>query len=247
MLSFRFRMHARRPQHKHAWAGKSPGSGRPRPQLERLEARTVLSTLPTSTGASLLTMLASYRPVDEVGNNAANPTLGTAGTDLLRLSPVAYADGVSAASLPNNPGARVLSDLLNSQADPDNPGEDLNTLDGKSLSDFGYVFGQFIDHDLDLTPTNPGQTLQILADPNDPSQMGNQTFQRSVTDPATGTGTSNPLSSSTPSRRTWTSRTSTARPGRWPTPCARTPAGSSRPAPGTCCRTTTSPTSRRTS
>src|SRR5262249_52758026 len=43
-----------------------------------------------------------------------------------------------------------------------------------------------------LTPTNPNNTLQILADPNDPSQMGNQTFDRSVTDPATATSTSNP-------------------------------------------------------
>ncbi len=62
----------------------------------------------------------------------------------------------------------------------------------QSLSDFGYAFGQFIDHDLDLTPTDPTQTLQILADPNDPSQMGNQTFDRSVFDPTTGTSTSNP-------------------------------------------------------
>jgi hypothetical protein len=137
-------------------------------------------------------VLASYRPIDEVGNNVANPNEGTAGTDLLRLSPVAYADGVSAPSLPNNPSARVLSDILNNQADPNNPGQDLNTVDQRSLSDFGYAFGQFIDHDLDLTPTNPNQTLQILADPNDPSRMGNQTFARSVTDPATGTGTSNP-------------------------------------------------------
>src|SRR4051812_15901024 len=30
------------------------------------------------------------RPIDEIGNNSANPTLGVAGTDLLRLSPSAY-------------------------------------------------------------------------------------------------------------------------------------------------------------
>jgi hypothetical protein len=135
---------------------------------------------------------AGYRPVDETGNNVANPAWGTAGTDLLRVSPAAYADGVSAPSLPNNPGARALSDLLNNQADPNNPGQDLNTVDQQSLSDFGYAFGQFIDHDLDLTPTDPNNTLQILADPNDPSRMGNQTFARSVTDPATGTGAGNP-------------------------------------------------------
>jgi peroxidase len=133
-----------------------------------------------------------YRPINEVGNNVADATLGTAGTDLLRVSPAAYADGVSAPSLAKNPSARVISDILNNQADPANPSQDLNTVDAKSLSDFGYAFGQFIDHDLDLTPTDPSQTLQILADPNDPSQMGNQTFDRSVYNPSTGTSPSNP-------------------------------------------------------
>jgi hypothetical protein len=146
------------------------------------------STQGTASGGSA----GGYRPIDGTGNNVANPTWGTAGTDLLRLSPVAYADGVSAPSLPNNPSARVVSDILNNQADPNNPGQDLNTVNQQGLSDFGYSFGQFIDHDLDLTPTNPSELLQILADPNDPGQMGNQTFQRSAFDPATGTGTGNP-------------------------------------------------------
>jgi hypothetical protein len=135
---------------------------------------------------------AAYRPIDEAGNNVANPTLGTACTDLLRVSPAAYADGISAPSLASDPSARVISDILNNQANPADPSQDLNTLDANSLSDFGYAFGQFIDHDLDLTPTNPEETLQILADPNDPSQMGNQTFERSVYDPSAGTSTTNP-------------------------------------------------------
>jgi hypothetical protein len=151
----------------------------PQLQVEALETRC----LPSTTG---------YRSIDEVGNNVANPTLGTANTDLLRLSPAAYADGVSTPSLANDPSARVVSDILNNQADPANPASDLATIDQNSLSDFGYVWGQFIDHDLDLTPTNPAELLQILADPNDPSQMGNQTFARSVYDPTTGTSTSNP-------------------------------------------------------
>jgi hypothetical protein len=150
----------------------------PRPQVELLESRCLLD--------------AGYRPITEVGNNVANPTEGTAGTDLLRLSPAAYADGISAPSLAGDPGARVVSDILNNQADPNNPSQDINTVDQNSLSDFGYVWGQFIDHDMDLTPTNPADLLTILADPNDPSQMGNQTFQRSAYDPTTGTSTSNP-------------------------------------------------------
>jgi hypothetical protein len=49
--------------------------------LEALETRALLSTL--------------FAPIDGTGNNVANPTWGSAGTDLLRLSPVAYADGIS--------------------------------------------------------------------------------------------------------------------------------------------------------
>jgi peroxidase len=133
--------------------------------------------------------------IDGTGNNLASPLQGSAGTDLLRVSPVAYADGISSPSLPNNQSARVISDELNNQAYPANPSEDISTVDGNSLSDFGYAFGQFMDHDMDLTPTDstdPNDILTILADPNDPSQMGDQTFYRSVIDPATGAGTGKP-------------------------------------------------------
>jgi hypothetical protein len=178
-----------------AWLHVFGPSDRRRPvatrfTLEKLEDRTVPSVTSAAGGVST-TSATSYRPLDEVGNNVADPTFGTVGTDLLRMSPAAYADGISSPSLPQNPSARVISDILNNQADPSVPSQDLNTVDLQSLSDFGYAFGQFIDHDLDLTPTNPNNTLQILADPNDPSKMGNQTFDRSVTDPSTGTGTNN--------------------------------------------------------
>jgi hypothetical protein len=148
-----------------------------RPSVERLEDRTVP---------------ASFRPISEIGNNTANPNWGAAGTDLLRLSPVAYADGVSAPSLPNNPGARVVSDIVSNQADPANPSADIQTVNQANLSDFGYAWGQFIDHDMDLTPTGSGEFFNIAADPNDPSKMATQTFERSSFDPATGTSTSNP-------------------------------------------------------
>jgi peroxidase len=150
-----------------------------RPAIEKLEDRCT----PTATG---------YRPIDEVGNNIADSTLGTAGTDLLRLSPADYADGISSPSLPNNPGARTVSDILSNQADPNNPLADIATVDQNSLSDFGYVWGQFIDHDMDLTPSGSGEFMNIPPDPNDPSHMATQTFERSTYDPNTGTNASNP-------------------------------------------------------
>jgi hypothetical protein len=91
--------------------------------METLEERTLLSS--------------GFRAIDGFGNNIANPTWGQAGTDLLRVSPVAYADGISAPSLPQNPSPRVISNALNDQTDPNNPSQDLNTVNSANLSAFG--------------------------------------------------------------------------------------------------------------
>jgi hypothetical protein len=129
--------------------------------------------------------------VDGTGNNLAHPTWGGAGTDLLRISPAAYADGVSAPSLPNNPSARALSNLLNDQTDPNNPSQDLNTINSRALSDFAYVWGQFIDHDMSLTPDG-GASFPIPVAAGDPIGPNPLPFTRSQFDPKTGTGPGNP-------------------------------------------------------
>jgi hypothetical protein len=164
---------------------QTTGSTRKQKKRSRLLFETLEDRLvPATTG---------YRPIDEVGNNVATPALGTAGTDLLRTSPVAYADGVSSPSLPDNPSARLISNILNDQSDPNNPGTDLSIVDGNNLSDFGYVWGQFIDHDMDLTPGG-GPQFPIDVPPGDPiGGAGPLPFSRSQTDPNTGTDPSNPL------------------------------------------------------
>src|SRR5207253_766156 len=68
----------------------------------------------------------------------------------------------------------------------DNPAEDRDVINPQGLSDFIYVFGQFLDHDLDLTTTNSGQAFAIPpGSATDP--MGTEPFTRSTFDPATGT------------------------------------------------------------
>jgi hypothetical protein len=136
-----------------------------------------------------------FRTITGLDNNIANSTWGMAGADLLRISPVAYTDGISSPSQPNSLSPREISNNLNNQSDPifsgaDNLGPN-NTL---SLSDFAYVWGQFIDHDMSLTPTSSGISFAIPVDPTRPSDpMAAEPFTRSTTDPATGTSTSNPL------------------------------------------------------
>jgi hypothetical protein len=42
------------------------------------------------------------------------------------------------------------------------PAPDVNTVDGNGLSDFGYSFRQFMDHDMDLTPDQTGFPVPSL-------------------------------------------------------------------------------------
>lgn len=146
-------------------------------QIEVLEGRMLLSGLYS---------------VDGTGNNIANPTWGSAASDLLRISPVAYADGISSPSLPNDPSARLVSNILNDQTDPNNTSQDLSTVDQNNLSAFGYVWGQFIDHDMDLTPGG-GAQFPIQVPAGDPiGGAGPLPFSRSAFDGKTGTSASNP-------------------------------------------------------
>jgi hypothetical protein len=175
--------HARR-------SGRRKGE-RFRLHLETLEARCLLTDFRTITG---------------LGNNFNHPTWGESGTDLLRLSPVAYADGISQPSAPNTLSTRVISNNLNNQSNPIFSGADnLGPPQSKSLSDFAYVWGQFIDHDMDLTPTQSGANAELFNIPADmrtfgkdsngnpiTDPMGLEVFTRSVFDPKTGTSTSNP-------------------------------------------------------
>jgi hypothetical protein len=142
-----------------------------RPEIELLEERCLMDT--------------GFRSITGLGNNIANPSLGAAGTDLIRIAPSAYADGLNAPAGANLPGARTISNTLSDQTDPNNPSQDLNTVNQKLLSDYIYVFGQFLDHDLDLTKDNSGQPFDIPpGSPTDP--MGTEPFTRSQFDPATG-------------------------------------------------------------
>ena len=169
-----------------------PRAGGPRRQTflrcEPLEERT-LFTASTGTQGPLLP-----EPIDGVGNNVANATWGAAGTDFTRLAAVNFADGVSAANGQTLPSARAISNLI---ANQDVGGVEQNLNNNRSLSDFVYAWGQFIDHDIDLTA---GGTVAMnipvpAGDPTfDPTGQGDLSiaFNRSQIAAGTGTSTSNP-------------------------------------------------------
>lgn len=137
---------------------------------------------------------ADIRTYDGTGNNLLNPTWGAAGTVLPRLAGVAYDDGISSprgSSVVVLPNPRLVSNVVVAQA--------VMTPNSHEMTDWVFQWGQFVDHDLDLTNlASPTESLNIpipLGDPIfDPGNTGTQTmsFQRSKYDPLTGTSQANP-------------------------------------------------------
>ena len=92
-----------------------------------------------------------YRTINGLNNNLTNPTFGEAETELLRLAPNAYADGISTptggAINSSLPSAREISNAVSAQ-----PSLTPNSL---GASDWVWQWGQFLDHDLDLSGGAP--------------------------------------------------------------------------------------------
>lgn len=138
-------------------------------------------------------MDAGFRSIDGMGNNLSNPTWGAAGVDLIRKAPAAYADGVSAPAGANRPGARAVSNAIVAHPDEE-------TTTDRQMSAYIYIWGQFLDHDLDLTepPATNREAFNVpvpAGDPFfDPNNTGTQVIflNRSRFNPATGTGPGNP-------------------------------------------------------
>jgi peroxidase len=101
--------------------------------------------------------------VDGTGNNLANPTLGAAGSDEVRIAPARFAPGTTDTPV-GGPNPRVISNtIFANDQEPDDPA-------GRSA--YTYAFGQFIDHDLDLNPNQTpaadgSNTLKIVIPPGD--------------------------------------------------------------------------------
>lgn len=156
--------------------------------VEQLESRTVLSA--NVAGLLAGSALSSYS-IDGSGNNLTHAEWGKAGIDLLRLAAAEYSDGVSAPAGADRPSARVISNTLADQAGQETP-------NSRMLSAMIYAWGQFIDHDMDLTMPGTTETMQIAVpagDPFfDPAGTGTQVIatSRSTFDPATGVDATQP-------------------------------------------------------
>lgn len=132
------------------------------------------------------------RSFDGTGNNLANPEWGSTGEQFTRRAPADYADGVSAPAGEDRPSPREISNVVMDQ--------DESILNDRRLSAMIWQWGQFIDHDLDLSLTQTGDSAETLpiavptGDPDfDPNSTGTATipFTRTIYDPATGDAVGN--------------------------------------------------------
>ncbi len=129
--------------------------------------------------------------IDGTGNNVKNTQWGSTNEALLRIAKSEYSDGVSSLAGGDRPSAREISNVLADQGDSD-------VISGRNLSAFVYAWGQFIDHDLGLTPTGSTESMSIpvpKGDPYfDPMATGLKVMKtsRSIYDASTGTSVTNP-------------------------------------------------------
>ncbi len=135
-------------------------------------------------------VLLSASPIGGVGNNVAHPEWGTVGVELLRKAVAEYGDGISTPAGSDRPAAREVSNAIFDQG-----GDTI--LNSRMLSSFVHAWGQFLDHDLDLSLSGT-ETLSSLVptgDPQfDPLGTGTKTISttRSLASDGSGTDVSNP-------------------------------------------------------
>lgn len=144
--------------------------------LENLEARQMMA-------ADLDPM--EIRSYDGTGNNLENTEWGSTNEQLIRFAESEYADGISEPGGGDRPSAREISNAIAAHS------EDAG-LSERDLSAFIYVWGQFLDHDIDLTQSGDTEAFNIEVPTGDayfdPDGSGDDVISmfRSLFDPTTG-------------------------------------------------------------
>jgi Animal haem peroxidase len=125
----------------------------------------------------------AVRSLDGSANNPQHPTWGQAGTQYARQAPPNYADGKAA--MVSGPPARAISNRIFNDTGQ-------NIFSQNDISQWGWAWGQFIDHDMDLRDETPAEAAPIGYDKGDPlesfaNEVGHIDFARTPAAPGTGT------------------------------------------------------------
>ncbi len=91
----------------------------------------------------------NYYPFDGAGHHPVNHDLNKVGSDLSRISPSSGTFDNDYISRIDSPSAREISNILCNE-------EEL-TLDANGVSDFNWIWGQFLSHDISFVLTQNGR------------------------------------------------------------------------------------------
>src|SRR6267143_2611257 len=126
-----------------------------------------------------------FRTLDGSGNNLGHPEWGRANTLYLRVAPTNYADGIS--TMATGPSVRFVSNRIFNDV-----GQNIFSKDG--VTQWGWVWGQFLDHDFGLRDERPAENAPITFNSADPlegytNDLGAIGFARTPAAPGTGVTT----------------------------------------------------------
>lgn len=101
-----------------------------------------------------------FRSIDGTGNNRNHSDWGGVGVDLRRLAPADYEDGVSSPAGVDRASPREISNLVLAQ--------DASIINSRKMTDMVWQWGQFVDHDIDLTESaDPAEAFPIAVPAGD--------------------------------------------------------------------------------
>ncbi len=141
-------------------------------------------------GAVCTAYAQEVRTLDGTGNSLTNEYWGASNTRVGAITEPAYADSISKPAGTDWPNPRYISNEIFAQSGGIN--------DQLTLSDYVWVFGQFVDHDIILSNNDVSEPIFINIPAGDPDMdpLGTGTVVmpmfRSEYDPASGTDVGNP-------------------------------------------------------
>jgi len=156
-----------------------------RRRLSLAVALTICTVVLAGTASPADASMFAIRSLDGRGNNELHPNWGRANTLYLRLAPPDYRDGIS--RMEGGPSPRYVSNRVFNDG-----GQNLFSENG--VSQWGWVWGQFVDHDIGLRNEQPGESAPIAFNTNDPLEaftddLGAIAFSRTPAAPGTGVAT----------------------------------------------------------
>src|ERR1700757_2932969 len=141
-----------------------------------------LFTLAAGAGS---TSSVQVRTLDGSGNSLRHPDWGKAGTPYSRVAPAGYADGIG--RMVAGPSPRYISNRIFNDVGQ-------NLFSERGVSQWGWVWGQFLDHDIGLRDETPGEDAPMAFNRDDPlesytNDFGELAFSRTPAAPGTGVTT----------------------------------------------------------